>query len=59
VRLLFDENLSPVLPMALADFYPESRHVRDIGLRASPDIDVWEYAARNEFVIVTKDSDFR
>ena len=45
--------------MALADFYPESRHVRDIGLRASPDIDVWEYAARNEFVIVTKDSDFR
>jgi predicted nuclease of predicted toxin-antitoxin system len=25
----------------------------------APDTDVWEYALRNEFTIVTKDSDFR
>lgn len=59
MKLLFDENLSPVLPAALADCYGESQHVRDVGLKASPDADVWAYAARNELVIVTKDSDFR
>ena len=59
MKLLFDENLSPVLPAALSDCYVECQHVRDIGLKASPDADVWEYAARNELVIVTKDSDFR
>jgi len=59
VKLLFDENLSPLLPVALADCYRESQHVRDVGLRASPDADVWLYAARNDLVIVTKDSDFR
>jgi len=55
VKLLFDENLSPVLPRMLSD----CQHVRDIGLKASPDTDVWEYAVRNELAIVTKDSDFR
>jgi predicted nuclease of predicted toxin-antitoxin system len=59
VKLLFDENLSPVLPVALADCYGESQHVRDVGLKASPDVDVWSYAARNELAIVTRDSDFR
>jgi predicted nuclease of predicted toxin-antitoxin system len=59
VKLLFDENLSPVLPAALANCYHGSQHVRDVGLRASPDADVWAYAALNELVIVTKDSDFR
>ncbi len=59
MKLLFDENLSPLLPVALADCYRESQHVRDVGLRASPDADVWLYAARNDLVIVTKDSDFR
>ena len=59
MKLLFDENLSPVLPKALADCYGESEHVRNVGLRASPDADVWMYAARHDLVIVTKDSDFR
>ena len=59
MKLLFDENLSPVHPVALADCYAESQHVRDVGLKASTDAHVWEHAARNAFVIVTKDSDFR
>jgi predicted nuclease of predicted toxin-antitoxin system len=59
VKLLFDENLSPVLSQMLSDCYAECQHVRDIGLKASPDTDVWEYAVRNELAIVTKDSDFR
>ena len=59
MKLLFDENLSPLLPQALSDCYGECQHVRDIGLKAAPDTDVWEHALRNQFAIVTKDSDFR
>ena len=59
MTLLFDENLSPVLPVARADCYAESQHFRDAGLKASTDAHVWEYAARNALVIATKDSDFR
>jgi hypothetical protein len=32
VRLLLDQNLSLYLIDALGDLYPDSRHVRDVGL---------------------------
>jgi predicted nuclease of predicted toxin-antitoxin system len=59
LKLLLDENLSPILPAALLDCYGECQHVRDVGLKASSDAEVWEYAASKGLVIVTKDSDFR
>ncbi len=59
MRLLFDQNLSPILKVALMDLFPESLHVRDIGLEAANDVDVWEYAKVHGFIIVSKDSDFR
>lgn len=58
MRLLFDENLSPRLPALLVDEYPESVHVRDVGLASASDDEVWTYAANNRFTIVSKDSDF-
>jgi predicted nuclease of predicted toxin-antitoxin system len=58
VRLLFDQNLSPRLVASLGDLYPGSAHVREAGLLSADDIVVWEYAAENDFVIVSKDSDF-
>ena len=59
MKLLFDQNLSWRLPQKLADLYPESQHVREVGLRESDDIDIWEYAKLNNFVIATKDEDFQ
>jgi predicted nuclease of predicted toxin-antitoxin system len=58
MKLLFDENLSHKLVARLADLYPDSIHVRDKGLKASDDTNVWEYAKMNGFVIVSKDEDF-
>ena len=52
MKLLFDQNLSPRLPRLLADIYPESVHVREVGMRESGDSEIWEYAKANEFVIV-------
>lgn len=57
MKLLFDENLSHRLVKLLADLFPYSVHVRDIGLKAADDIEVWNYAKANDFMIVSKDSD--
>jgi predicted nuclease of predicted toxin-antitoxin system len=59
VRLLLDENLSPRLLQLLADVYPASVQVRDVGLASATDEAVWEYARDHAFLIVTKDEDFR
>jgi predicted nuclease of predicted toxin-antitoxin system len=58
MKLLFDHNLSPSLVNRLRDLYPESNHVYRLGLDQVPDTEVWEYAKREEFLIVTKDADF-
>ena len=57
MKLLFDENLSYKLVRLLADLFPDSVHVREIGLQAADDPVVWEYAKDNDLMIVSKDSD--
>jgi predicted nuclease of predicted toxin-antitoxin system len=42
----------------LADAYPRSQHVRDVGLGAADDAAVWAYAATHGLTIVSKDADF-
>jgi predicted nuclease of predicted toxin-antitoxin system len=58
MNLLFDHHLSPRLVKSLADLYPDSSHVYLIGLDKADDPAIWEYARANDFVIVSKDSDF-
>ncbi len=58
MKLLFDQNLSHRLVEALADLFPGSVHVRDIGLERAPDEVIWRYAAEQGLVITSKDSDF-
>lgn len=59
MKLLFDQNLSPRLPQLLADIYPASVHIREIGLRDAEDVLIWEYAKAHGFAVVSKDSDFQ
>jgi len=58
MNLLFDQNLSPRLVDRLEDLYPNSTHVRDVGLDRALDRAIWSFAAENGFTIVTKDADF-
>jgi len=58
VKLLFDQNLSHRLMHSLADLFPDSRHVRAVGLGSADDEIVWRYAAAEGCMIVSKDSDF-
>jgi predicted nuclease of predicted toxin-antitoxin system len=59
MKLLFDQNLSWRLVQKLADIYPDCMHVRELSLTESEDVEIWEYAKANGFVIATKDSDFQ
>jgi predicted nuclease of predicted toxin-antitoxin system len=58
MKLLFDQNLSHRLAVALADVFPSSIHVRDLGLSRADDAAVWEFAKDGGYTIVSKDSDF-
>jgi len=56
--LLFDQHISPRLVNSLVDIYPNSVHVSTIGMSSALDIEVWQYARDNDYMIVTKDADF-
>jgi predicted nuclease of predicted toxin-antitoxin system len=58
MRLLFDQNLSARLVLLLADLYPNSAHVRLLGMIDADDAIIWEYAGQHGLLIVSKDSDF-
>jgi predicted nuclease of predicted toxin-antitoxin system len=58
MKLLFDENLSPKLPLLIKDRFLGSLHIRDCGLKGASDLAVWEYAQKHGFTLVSKDSDF-
>jgi predicted nuclease of predicted toxin-antitoxin system len=58
VKLLFDQNLSPELANLLADLFPESQHVNEIGMGCESDADIAAHAKQRGFIVVTKDSDF-
>ncbi|MGA2182509.1 MAG: DUF5615 family PIN-like protein [Bryobacteraceae bacterium] len=58
MKLLFDENLSRKLVTRLADLYPGSVHVVELGLAQSPDTAVWEHAKQVGHMIVSTDTDF-
>ncbi|MDF0650221.1 MAG: hypothetical protein CV081_03015 [Nitrospira sp. LK265] len=58
MKLLFDQNLSHRLLHALQKEYPESQHVRNVGLSEASDEIIWQYAAHHGFTLLTKDADF-
>ena len=58
MKLLFDQNLSHKLARRLADLFPDSTHVREVGLKEADDPVVWDHAKQQSFMIVSKDADF-
>jgi len=58
LKLLFDQNLSPVLVEELQDLFPGSAHTEALGLARADDSSIWEYARQNGFTIVSRDADF-
>lgn len=57
MKLLLDQNLSYKLCKQLADIYPQSQHVRLLGMAQVQDHVIWDYARVNHFVLVSYDED--
>src|ERR1035437_3618182 len=58
MKLLLDQNLSPRLVRLLQDDFPGSIHVSEIGMAESNDRLIWQFAREQDYLIVTRDSDF-
>jgi len=58
MKLLFDNNLSHKLVARVNDLFPGSTHVMTENLDESEDQIIWEFALKNQFIIITKDVDF-
>lgn len=58
MKLLFDQNLSYRLCEALKDISPKGSHVRLLGMNRASNIEIWEYARKHNFVVITQDVDF-
>ena len=59
MKLLLDANLSWRLIQILKEHFEEVRHVDQIELSIPPtDDEIWNYAARNDCIIITNDQDF-
>lgn len=58
MKLLFDQNLSHRLTEHTREAFPGTVHVKDIGLDSASDTEIWEFAKKEGFTIISKDSDF-
>ena len=58
MKLLFDQNISRKILPLISEKFPNSDQVYRLGLQESNDDEIWDYAKRNGYTIVTKDSDF-
>ena len=59
MKLLLDQNISRKLVPLLLGFYPHTSHVAEAGLAQATDRQIWDHASENDYVIISKDSDFR
>ncbi len=58
MKFLIDENLSDKLVARLEAMYPGTKHVKHVQLTSHADADLWEFARKDEFIILTQDDDF-
>jgi predicted nuclease of predicted toxin-antitoxin system len=59
MKILLDANISWKLIDVLKPAFGECAHVDLIGINVpAKDIDIWNYALNNGYIIITKDNDF-
>lgn len=57
MKLLLDQNLSHRLVDCLGDLFPGSTQARLVGLDRAPDAELWDFAGREGYAIVSRDVD--
>lgn len=57
MRILVDQNLPRRLIPALQAAFPGSAHVNELGLGGARDIEIWNFALRERFDVMSRDAD--
>jgi predicted nuclease of predicted toxin-antitoxin system len=58
MRFLVDNALSPEVARGLSDTGHDAIHVRDIGLAAAADSEIFDHAAADDRIVISADTDF-
>lgn len=58
MKFLVDNQLPAALARFLASRGVDCQHVLDIDLGGATDAAIWDYASRNDCVVISKDEDF-
>jgi predicted nuclease of predicted toxin-antitoxin system len=58
VNLLLDQNISFRVVVLLTNTFENVKQVKQLNLTDASDLDIWNYALKNKFTIVSFDSDF-
>lgn len=58
MKLLFDENISFRVVNRIISLFPDSTQVRELQLESMSDTRIWKFAQKENYTIVTFDSDF-
>lgn len=58
MKLLFDQNISHRILKLLPEQFAGSTSIKKEELINTSDLEIWEFAKRNNYFIVTQDSDF-
>lgn len=59
MKYLVDAQLPPALARFLTANGEDAVHVLDVEMMESSDSEIWDFAMREEMVIITKDEDFQ
>ncbi len=59
MKFLLDENISAKIVKYLLKDFPNSSHIDYLQMQGCTDSDIWELAKTNNYIIVSKDNDFR
>lgn len=58
MKLLLDQNLSRYLLSPLCEVWSAISHVGVLGMGSASDKEIWDFSAKNNYIIVSKNSDF-
>ena len=58
MKLLFDQNISFRLVKRIESLFPGSQQVKSLALENKTDKTIWDFAKKEEYTIVTFDSDY-
>jgi predicted nuclease of predicted toxin-antitoxin system len=56
--ILLDQNISFRIIKSIEAFFPGASQVKQLGLQNANDREIWDFAKKNNYAIVTFDSDF-